>query len=311
MVKVSIVIPVHNTACFLETCIASVTAQTLTDIEIILVENGSTDDSLTVCHRMADADHRIKVIHMDVADLSAARNEGAKAAQGEYIGFVDSDDTILPTMYEDMYCLARSYGLDLVNSGFYCRYDHKSHWYPYPSDGKVTILNAKEAVSLNLREKISRLACTMLYHRSLFEKIQFPTGMYYEDRASTFLFMAASRKVGVINKPYYAYYQRCSSINQTKDFRKYRDYAEADCRRLRFINESGMFCTRREKARIAFKSANAFVRTLGHMTRLAVTDEEKNEIMRLRQMASLIPKGTILALKQHMILKYIDLWLSF
>lgn len=311
MPKVSIIIPVHNTAEYLAKCVASVTAQTLTDTEIILVENASTDNSLELCHQIALTDKRIKVLHIDEADLSTARNAGVEMASGEYVGFVDSDDTIHPEMYEHMYSLAKEYDLGLVDCNFYCTYDNKPNKYPYSQDGSVRILSAKEAVSLNLREKISRVVCTMLYKRSLFETLQFPTHMYYEDRASTFLFMAAAHRVGIINKAYYAYYQRTGSINRSKNFRKYRDYALADCRRLQFINESSFYTTRKERANAAYKSGNALIRTLGHMVTCAKTKEEKTETARLSHNVALIPQGTAIALKQYAILLYIKIWRRF
>ncbi len=311
MPKVSIIIPVHNTAEYLEKCVASVTAQTLTDTEIILVENASTDNSLELCHQIALTDKRIKVLHIDEADLSTARNAGVEIASGEYVGFVDSDDTIHPEMYEHMYSLAKEHNLELVDCNFYCTYDNKPNKYPYSQDGSVRILSAKEAVNLNLREKISRVVCTMLYKRSLFETLKFPTHMYYEDRASTFLFMAAAQRVGIINKAYYAYYQRTGSINRSKNFRKYRDYALADCRRLQFINESNFYTTRKERTDAAFKSGNALIRTLGHMVTCAKTKEEKAEIARLSHNVALIPQGTAIAFKQYAILLYIKIWRRF
>jgi glycosyltransferase involved in cell wall biosynthesis len=311
MPQVSVIVPVHNTASYLRACVQSIINQTLLDIEIILVENASTDNSLELCHELAATDHRIRVLHIDEADLSTARNAGVKIAQGAYVGFVDSDDTIQPEMYEQMYTLAKTHDLGLVDCNFYCRYDNRSPRYPYPQDGTVRIMSSKEAVELNLREKISRVVCTMLYKRTLFDTLQFPTHMYYEDRASTFLFMASAQRVGIINKAYYAYYQRTGSINRTKNFRKYRDYAEADCRRLRFITESGMFPTLKEQAGVAFKSGNALARTLGHMVACATTREEKDEVKRLSQRVSLIPRGTALALKQRLILLYIKAWRRF
>ena len=119
MPKVSVIVPVHNTASYLPSCVQSIAAQTLQDIEIILVENASTDNSLQVCRELALTDERISVLHIDEADLSTARNAGVKVAQGEYVGFVDSDDTILPEMYERMYALAKEHDLGLVDCNFY------------------------------------------------------------------------------------------------------------------------------------------------------------------------------------------------
>lgn len=308
MPNVSIIVPVHNTADFLVPCVESIKNQTLQNIEIILVENGSTDNSLDLCHELAIKDQRIKVVHIEKADLSTARNEGVKIAGGEYIGFVDSDDTILPTMFEDMYKFAVENKLELVNCNFYCKYDNKPNKYPYSQDCKRSILTSEEAVSLNFREKISRVVCTMLYHKSLFDTLEFPTNMYYEDRASTFLFMAKAQRVGIINKAYYAYYQRTGSINRAKSFKKYRDYAESNCRRLKFIKESGLYDNKKEQAKIAYKTGNSLVRTLGHMIVCAKTQEEKKDVLRYSNMTYLIPKGTSLSLKQHLILLYLNIW---
>ena len=102
MCKVSIIVPVHNTEQYLPTTVESLLAQTYKNIEIILVENASTDGSLALCHALADKYDRIKVIHTDIAGPANARNMGIDAATGEYIGFVDSDDTVDPDMYEKM-----------------------------------------------------------------------------------------------------------------------------------------------------------------------------------------------------------------
>ena len=142
MPKVSIIVPVHNTERYLQACIDSLTAQTLTDIEIVLVENCSTDNSLALCHKLAEGDPRIKVLSIDKADLSTARNEGVKVATGDYIGFVDSDDTVLPEMCEELYALATKYDLGLVCFMLHKVYDNRADKYPYANDGAVKVLTA-------------------------------------------------------------------------------------------------------------------------------------------------------------------------
>jgi glycosyltransferase involved in cell wall biosynthesis len=100
MSKVSVIVPVHNTVKYIDTCVRSLRQQTLKDIEIILVENASDDGSLERCHELASADERIKVIHSDIGDLSHARNLGIECATSEYVAFVDSDDTVAGDMYQ-------------------------------------------------------------------------------------------------------------------------------------------------------------------------------------------------------------------
>ena len=100
--SVSVIIPVHNTAPYLERCVESVRNQTLKNIEIILVENKSQDNSPVLCDEYARRDPRIKVLHLSIAGLSIARNAGLKIASAPYVGFIDSDDYISETMFQDL-----------------------------------------------------------------------------------------------------------------------------------------------------------------------------------------------------------------
>ena len=115
--KVSIVVPVYNTEKYLKQCIESITAQTLREIEIIVVDDGSRAECATLCDELAQTDARIQVIHKINGGLGFARNSGLEAACGEYVGFVDSDDYIQPMMYESLYTAAAKYDADLVVSG--------------------------------------------------------------------------------------------------------------------------------------------------------------------------------------------------
>ncbi len=103
MAKVSVVVPVYNVEKYLERCIESIRNQTLEDIEIILVDDGSPDNCPKICDGFAEKDSRIKVIHKKNGGLSSARNAGIYAATGEYIGYIDSDDYAEPDMFEILY----------------------------------------------------------------------------------------------------------------------------------------------------------------------------------------------------------------
>lgn len=119
MPKVSVIVPVYRVEQYLAQCVESIINQTLTDIEIILVDDGSTDACGSMCDAYAVQDSRIKVIHKENGGLSSARNAALDIATGEFIGFVDSDDYIAPDMYEKMYANALKYNSDLVMCGFY------------------------------------------------------------------------------------------------------------------------------------------------------------------------------------------------
>ena len=308
MAKVSIIVPVHNTEKYLAKCVQSITAQTLKDIEIILVENASTDNSLALCHEIAKTDERIKVLHIDKADLSTARNEAIKIATSDYIGFIDSDDTILPNMYEDMYTLAVENDLGLVNSNFHRTYDDRPPKYEFPQDGKISILTAKEITTLNFLGKIAINACTTLFKKSLFDSTQFPENVYFEDRASTFIFMSQCGKAAVINKSYYNYYQRPGSICRARSYEKFRDFALADCKRLNFINNSGIYPPN-EQPEVASKSAISFLRQLRHLIVTNKSEKQKEETRNLCKQIRLIPNGTKLTLKTFLIKQYIQLFI--
>jgi len=99
---ISIIVPVYNSSVFLHECLQSIISQTYTNLEILLVDDGSTDDSLEICKSYAEQDSRIKVFHKENGGVSSTRNFGLRVATGEYIGFVDSDDFISSEMFENL-----------------------------------------------------------------------------------------------------------------------------------------------------------------------------------------------------------------
>lgn len=117
MPKVSVIVPVYNTEKYLKRCLDSLVNQTLTDIEIILVDDGSRQACASLCDELSNTDPRITVIHKQNGGLGFARNTGIEAANGEYIGFVDSDDYVEPSMYETLYRAATKENADLALSG--------------------------------------------------------------------------------------------------------------------------------------------------------------------------------------------------
>ena len=124
--KVSVVVPVYNVEKHLDRCVASIVGQTLEDIEIILVDDGSEDSSGAMCDAWAQRDSRIRVIHKPNGGLSDARNTGAAAARAEFVGFVDSDDYIVPEMYERLYADVIEDASDIAIGGVLSVYaDHE------------------------------------------------------------------------------------------------------------------------------------------------------------------------------------------
>ena len=149
----SIIIPVYNVEKYLEKCIDSIINQTYTNLEIILVDDGSTDNCGNICDEYAKKDNRIKLIHKENGGTSDARNEGLKISTGEYIGFVDSDDYIEPNMYEEMINNIKKNNADIV----ICSYNNTNNKkrqrkvnkkrYSYINNDEIEIINKEEAVS--------------------------------------------------------------------------------------------------------------------------------------------------------------------
>lgn len=299
MSKVSVIVPVHNTEEYLDKCVKSIQAQTLTDIEIILVENASTDNSPAVCRELAAEDSRIKVIHLEIGDLSHARNIGVKHATSEYVAFVDSDDSIAPDMYETLYGLADENDLDVVYANHVLVYDRKKPRYNYPETGIKKVLTPKELLMMNFAHKIPLHAGTMIVRKKLFDSMKFPEFTYFEDRAFTYLLINASRKVGYVDKAFYYYYQREGSIVHTMDWKKFYDFAVAERDRLAFIRKSSLF-TDREKSIASRKAAVMFIRKLRHVHMKAKTREQKRLSKELNVGIGLIPKDCSLPIKTRL-----------
>ena len=301
MPKVSIIVPVHNTEKYLQACVDSLTSQTLSDIEVVLVENCSTDNSLAMCHTLAEKDSRIKVISIPVGHPSAARNAGIKVAEGDYVGFVDSDDFVDKEMYGDMYNLAAEHDLGVVSCTFRMEYDDGTTRCALPNDGSVRIVSGKEIVLLNLHEKISRVIPTMLIKRELLNDFEFPSGVYFEDRATTHLLMSRAERAGVINKAYYGYFSRKGSrMHNNDNFKRMRDFVWANSCRLEFVNTTPIF-TDEERAYAAERCAEQYLRKLRHLLRLASTVEEREEALSWCRKMELIPNAVRLPLRARAI----------
>lgn len=300
MNKVSVIVPVHNTERYLAACVASLQSQTLKDIEIILVENASADNSLTLCRQLAESDKRIKVIHLDTGDLSYARNHGLDEATSEFVAFVDSDDTVSADMYQTLLNIAEEHELDIVYSNVVKIYDDRPPKYTYSEDGTITIMTPKEMLIRNFTHQINTNACSMLVRRSLFSELRFPEFMYFEDRAFTFRLIAEASRVGYINKAFYHYYQRTGSIIHLRNWKMYYDYAESDRIRLEFIRDSNMFTTE-EKVKLSEKSADSLLRKLRHLRSLAKTQQQREKLRDMAGNISLIPQGCRLPMKARII----------
>lgn len=180
---ISVIIAVYNIENYIAKCIESVMNQTYRDLEIILVNDGSTDYSGQICEEYAQKDNRIRVIHKKNGGLGAARNTGLKWAHGEFIAFVDGDDWIENTMYEEMINLAVEKAADLVVCRYRCIY--KEHVTDNSTDSVIVFEEPLSMLIKGLEEDekvlIQHAAWNKLYHRKLLGEERFPEGKWYED----------------------------------------------------------------------------------------------------------------------------------
>lgn len=209
---ISIIIPVYNVAPYLGSCVESVLAQTFSAFELILVNDGSTDDSGSLCEAFAARDGRVRVFHIAHSGPSAARNTGLNAATGDYIGFVDADDWIEPDMYALLYKNSVSYGADLSACGFIKVYDY-AHISFYSTPAASRCYTPESALREMFHKNHMRYsACNKLFRRSLFESIRYPEGTFMEDKATTYKLIHSSNRVAWCASPKYHYFMRPGSI---------------------------------------------------------------------------------------------------
>ncbi len=300
MSKVSIIVPVHNTEKYVEACVSSAQAQTLRDIEIILVENGSTDDSLAVCRRLAEDDPRIRVIHMDEGDVSLARNVGVTMATSDYIGFMDSDDVAEPEMYSTLYEMASDNDLDVMYANFAAYSGDTLLKYHYSNDGTFIKRDRKGMMELHFREEIPLRVTTLIVRREIMKNISFPIGVRYEDRAMSHLIVAACNNGGYLNKALMRYTVRGDSASHTWTWKHSYDYCLAEYNRLLFLRETDVFSSI-EKLRLAEKPSRGMLNKLRYLRRLSRTDEQKKIFRDMASRIDIIPAECKLPVKSRII----------
>ena len=183
---ISVIVPVYNVEPYLRRCVDSILRQTYRNLEILLVDDGSTDRSGTICDACAQQDTRVKVIHQKNGGLSAARNCGLETARGEYISFVDSDDLINDRMIETLYRDLAGQGADISAVG-YRMFENQEELRPEEITAPVQCMTGKEALRrILVSEEIGDFAWNKLYKKILFQTIRYPEGRVFEDRHTGF-----------------------------------------------------------------------------------------------------------------------------
>lgn len=173
---ISVIIPVYNTDRYLPALIESLAAQTYRDLEIVFINDGSTDGSGKVLDAFARKDSRVKVIHQENGGVSAARNRGLDIASGEYITFADSDDRLEPDLYETLMTLIKEHHVEIAH----CSYNRiqNGHIRPVGNTGKLYVQTCREALQeLTCGSLFMGGCCNKIYARRLFDGVRFDTGL--------------------------------------------------------------------------------------------------------------------------------------
>ncbi len=214
---ISIIVPVYNVEKYIRRCLDSLINQTYKNLEIILVDDGSPDNSGAVCDEYAKLDSRIKVIHKENGGVSSARNVGLDNVSGEYVGFIDSDDYVALDMYEVLYNNLAANDAD-ISMGIYALENDKGEFIPHYNIPVTQMFDKAQTVAQMLKQvKYTCSLCDKIFSKKLIESTRFDEGISHnEDLVFVYQLMKNSRKAVYTSKPMYYYCNNEQSASRVK-----------------------------------------------------------------------------------------------
>ncbi len=277
---ISVIIPVYNVEKYLDKCIRSVVEQTYKNLEIILVDDGSSDQCGAICDKWAERDERIRVIHKANGGVSDARNAGLDLASGTYIGFVDSDDYIHPEMYQRLYEKIKKCDADLALCGFdwVDEQDNtiiRSEKTPYEG-----LVEKKDAIRNILFNTLYVVVWNKLFKRELFLNRRFMYGKYGEDIFIMPELYNSCKRIVILSDKYYCYVQSPNSICRREKTVWHLDAVEAYYEMLLFCKYGGYTDLLQD---ISDRMVVYYVATKGSIKKIL-----PNEITRLRKIKKMV-----------------------
>ena len=235
--KVSVIVPVYNVEPYLDKCLNTLVNQTLKKIEIIIVNDGSKDNSEKIIEKyLKKYPEKIKYIKKANGVLSSARNEGLKYASGEYIGFVDSDDYVSLNTFNLMYKKAKEKNFDLVVCNLNYVYETKTKMV---SAGLDKDLENEDEVKKNI-VFLYPAVWNKLYKKEILDSLKFKEGIWYEDVEFNFRVYPRVKSIGYVDKPLIQYVQRESSISKTIDKRLF-NYLDNFNGLIRYYQDNNLY----------------------------------------------------------------------
>ncbi len=291
-IKVSVIVPMYNVENYIAECIESVLGQSLTQIELICVNDGSIDQTLTICNNYSAQDERLKIIDKKNEGVSAARNAGLEAAVGEYISFIDSDDFLLRDALENLYNCASGEQLDelfFTAVSFFDSEDLKKSqknydtYYERKGNYEGVLSGQTMFIEMHKNSEFKPSVCLQLWRRAFIEehKIRFLEGIIHEDNLFTIQSMALARRTMYLNKAYYMRRLRDGSImtkekgiqnaygyfkvicelikySKKEDLSKNKEFWRVYLSRLKILSDMGVRCIKELK-----EEADTFIDSLG------------------------------------------------
>lgn len=229
---ISVIVPVYNIEEVLPDCIQSLLGQSFPHFEVLLIDDGSTDGSGALCRRAAEQDERFTVYRQVNAGLSAARNAGIERAKGEYLFFLDGDDSLPPEALRLLWEAARRTGADLVCGRMAEQYGKMLRPANHPT--KAALLTGREVQRSLFSPEITHYSCDKLYRATLFRAVRFPVGKYFEDSFTTPQIFMMAESLYLLPETIYYYRRRSGSITRTpgKSYVADRIEGAAFCERL-------------------------------------------------------------------------------
>lgn len=210
----SVIVPVYKVEKYLDRCIESLVNQTYSNLEIILVDDGSPDHCPQICDNWALRDSRIKVVHKQNGGLSSARNKALDIAVGDYYCFVDSDDWIAPDLCEKVLTLFKEHDVGIVNFDC-CRVTEDGKMLGGTETVQDRVLSQEEALVALMQGKINNYMCNKVFKRFVFDDVRFPEGRLWEDMAICYKLLLKAEHIYCSSEKLYYYLQRYNSITAT------------------------------------------------------------------------------------------------
>lgn len=210
---ISVIVPIYNVEMYLDRCIQSILNQTYKKIEVLLLDDASTDGSGNICDAWKERDSRIRVFHLEHGGVATARNLGVQEAKGQYILFVDSDDLIIPELLRIVYAEAMQFDADMII------FDIKNFWglengIELRRDKSATLVQKSDVLYImyGKRADLVYMACNKLYKKAIFDGVSYPIGRIYEDNAVSHKLLENCQRVVLDDNQYYLRQLREDSI---------------------------------------------------------------------------------------------------